>query len=356
MIYKTLLNINLLHAYFLDNGIKKYHNPNNLTNELNDKEKEEAEKVYKSTNFLEIRPTRTTLSVIKNYRLMVRDDSKGIRILATSQKEIAKEDGSEIERYCPFIELPNDLILTFFVRVTDRYFENYTEIIKKKSNQLYNLSNISTTATNVFDSNGNIEEWSSFLITERESRRLVYELEKENEANSITPKRVTIADIDSDKINAIETKIDNNISLNIDESEIIENLDSSIKKLKNKGIIGVVRLKISGDNNSNLTENVMVKNIETNNFDINKNCLLKEAPTFQIYIENRKTFWRYNQISKSLKMTTNTKQPLTKNGKVEISKTAVTPQPINSVFLPNPTVESITLDSNNQDYYSEIFI
>ncbi len=354
MVYKTLLNIDLLHAYFLDKGIKKYHNPNDLNNEITTKEKSEVEKIYNNIDFLKIIPNRITLKVVKNYRLMVRSHSKGIRILATSLKETAEEDNKEIERYCPLIELPDDLTFTFFVTATDRYFENYTDIVEKSKNQFYYLSNISSSATTIFEAIGGIEQWASFLITEKESRRLVYELEKENEFDSITPKKVTIANLDSEEIEAIEVKIENNTSLSTEEFEIIESLNLSIQGLKNKGVIGVVQLKILGDNNFNLTENVTVKNKETNNFNLVKKCLLKEPPTFQVYIENRKTFWRYSQLSKSLNMITNAKQPLTKNGRVEIGKTDVTPQSQSTIFFPNPTAESITKELEN--YYSEIFI
>ena len=53
-------------------------------------------------------------------------------------------------------------------------------------------------------------------------------------------------------------------------------------------------------------------------------------------------------------MVTNQEHPLTKNGKVEIEKTDVTPQPQGTLFFPNPTIDSITKEE--QDYYSEIFI
>lgn len=357
MVYQTLFNINLLHAYFLDRGEKKYHSINPDPNKkLKAKEKEEADKVYNSKTCIEIVPNRITQETIKDYRLMIRNHSKGMRVLTTSLKEVAMEGNNEVERYSPLINLPNDLTLTFFVKITDKYFENYTEIIDKNTKKFYQLSNISSSAINIFEASTDIEKWSSFLISEEESRRLVYEMEKENEFNTNTPKKVTIADFDSNQINIIENKIQNNVSLNTQEQEVLDSLNLSIQKYKSKGIIGVLRLKILGDNNSKLTENVFVKNPETNKFDVSKKCVLKEVPNFQIYIENRKTFWRYSQLSENLKMITNTKHPLTKNGRVEIGKTDVTPPSQGTVFFPNPTIESITLDKDSQDYYSEIFI
>ncbi|CAM1345307.1 hypothetical protein [Tenacibaculum amylolyticum] len=353
MVYKTLFNINLLHAYFLDLGEKKYHTAN-ANDALSVTEKEEAIKQYLSSDAMEIVPNTNTLEILKNHRLLVRKHSKGITVLASSSKEIAEENNVAVERYSPLIKLSGDLILTFYIKVSDTYFEHYTDIIDRRKDQLYYLSNTTSSATNIFDANTVIKTWNSFLITEKESRELVHTLEKEEESRAATPKQVTIANIDTVEIAAIETKITNNIPLNTAEEEIINSLNGRIQLLKSRGIIGVLQVKISGVNNTNVTENVLVKNGVTGNFDIPAQCVLKTAPDFQIYLENRKTFWRYNQSSTGVKMITNTQYPLTKNGRVEIKKTDVTPQPGNTIFLPNPTVESITKEQ--QDYYSEIFI
>lgn len=353
MVYKTLFNINLLHAYFLDLGEKKYYTAD-ANKVLSPKEKEEVIKQYLSSDAMEIVPNTNTLEIIKNHRLLVRKHSKGITVLASSSKEVAEENNVEVERYSPLIKLSNDLTLTFYIKVSDTYFEHYTDVIDRRKHQLYYLSNTVSSATNIFDANAVIKTWNSFLITEKESRTLVHTLEKEEENRTTTPKQITIANINAAEITAIETKITNNILLNRAEEEIVNSLNGRIRLLKSRGIIGVLQIKMLGGNNTNVTENVSVKNEVTGNFEIPAQCLLKTAPDFQIYLENRKTFWRYNQSATGVKMTTNIQYPLTKNGRVEIKKTDITPQPGNTIFLPNPTVESITKEQ--QDYYSEIFI
>lgn len=353
MVYKTLFNLNVLHAYFLDKGEEKYHAAN-ANDELSEEDKREAERNYNIAHFLEIVPNVLTKKLVKNYRLLIRNHLKGIRVLTSSLRVNSKEGNTEVERFHPIINLSDDLVLTFYIRIADSYFENYTDVIEKNSPQLYYLSNNATSITNVFDANGSIETWDSFLLTEKESRRLVYDLEKEYQDQAQTPKRVSIANIETSVIDTIENKIENALPLDDEETEILESLNQSVASVKNNKIIGVVQLKISGDNNTNFTEDVATEDEETGNFDLMKQCLLKDTIDFQIYIENKKTFWRYNQPSENTIMVTNQKQPLTQNGKVEIGKTDVSPQPQGTIFFPNPSVESITKEQQN--YYSEIFI
>ncbi|TCP24030.1 hypothetical protein EV195_107196 [Tenacibaculum skagerrakense] len=353
MVYKALFNIDLLHAYFLDQGEKKYH-ANNANDELSEEEKQDSLRSYNLFDFMEVIPNKKTRSIAKNHRILIRNHSKGIRVLTSSLQVNSEEGNDVVVRYSPVINLSNDVVFTFFIKAKDRFFLNYSDVTEKTNNKLYYLSNLSSSATNVFDSNSSIEKWEDFVITERESRKLVYELEKEQEFDTNTPKLVTISSIDESLIESIEDKVDNDTALTDDETEIFNYLNTSVKQLKNSGVIGVFQIKVSGDDNSNLTELVDTEDEQTGNFDIEKQCLLKDTVDFQIYIENKKTFWRYRQRSENQIMVTKQEHPLTKNGKVEIEKTDVTPQPSGNLFFPNPTIDSVTKEE--QDYYSEIFI
>lgn len=353
MVYKALFNIDLLHAYFLDQGEKKYH-ANNANDELSEEEKQDSLRSYNLFDFMEVIPNKKTRSIAKNHRILIRNHSKGIRVLTSSLQVNSEEGNDVVVRYSPVINLSNDVVFTFFIKAKDRFFLNYSDVTEKTNNKLYYLSNLSSSATNVFDSNSSIEKWEDFVITERESRKLVYELEKEQEFDTNTPKLVTISSIDESLIESIEDKVDNDTALTDDETEIFNYLNTSVKQLKNSGVIGVFQIKVSGDNNTNLTELVDTEDEQTGNFDIEKQCLLKDTVDFQIYIENKKTFWRYRQRSENQIMVTKQEHPLTKNGKVEIEKTDVTPQPSGNLFFPNPTIDSVTKEE--QDYYSEIFI
>jgi hypothetical protein len=353
MVYKTLFNIDVLHAYFLDRGEKKYHAAN-ASDELSDDEKNELIRSYNLFDFIEVIPNKKTKNIAKNHRILIRNHSKGVRVLTSSLKVNSEEGNDIVERYNPIIELSDDTTFTFFIKIKDAFFLNYSDVTDKKNNRLYHLTNVSSSVSNLFTSNGNIEKWDDFLITERESRKLVYELEKEQEFDTVSPKLVTISSIDESLIESIEDKIVAEISLTASESDIYNYLNNSVQQLKNTGVIGVLKVKVAGDSNSDLTEIVNTENTETGLFDVQKQCLLKSVPDFQIYIENKKTYWRYRQKSENQIMITNQQYPLTKNGKVEIEKSDVTPQPQGTLFFPNPTIESITQEE--QDYYSEIFI
>lgn len=353
MVYKTLFNMNLLHAYFLDRGVKKFHAAN-LADELTSAEKEDAEKDYEIQKFLQIIPNKRTKEVARNYKLLIRNHNKGIRVLASTLKVNTKDGLDTVERYSPVIELSEDLVLTFYIKATDNFFENYTDCVGKREDQLYYLSNITSSASSVFDATSTIETWDNFLISAKETRRLLYELEKENEFVSNTPKRVSIADITSDEIDAIEAKVTAETVLNEEEQEVFDALNQAISVLKNSKVIGVIQLKISGDNNTEFTEELNTENETSGDFDVPKQCLLSEEIDFKVYIENKKTFWRYNQKAENQIMVTNQTQPLTKNGRVDISKTDVSPEPSATFFFPNPTIQSISKESEN--YYSEIFI
>lgn len=353
MVYKTLFNMNLLHAYFLDRGVKKFHAIDPV-NELSTEEKQDAEKNYTIKEFLQVIPNKKTKEITKNYKLLIRNHNKGIRVLASTLKVATKNDFETVERYSPIIELSDDLVLTFYIKATDNFFGNYTDFIDKRESQLYYLSNINSSANNVFDATLAIETWDSFLISAKETRRLLYDLEKESEFVSTAPKRVSIADIDSDEIDAIEAKVTAETELNEEEQDVFDTLNQSISVLKNSKVIGVIQLKMSGDNNTEFTEELNTENETSGDFDVPKQCLLSEEIDFKVYIENKKTFWRYNQKAENQIMVTNQTQPLTKNGRVDISKTDVSPEPSATFFFPNPTIQSISKESEN--YYSEIFI
>lgn len=355
--YKTLFNINIYHSYFLDEGERTFFELNGGNNgviPLTDEEKKRLEEQYDISNFLSIQPTKETKKSLKNHRLLLRNHKKGIRIVSETLEVIAEEGNQEVNRYSPIITLSDSLTLTFYLKVDHPYFENFSNIIEKKEQQLYYLSNKSSSAINLFETISEIKKWSSFLISDNETRKLLHQLESKKEFDTTTPNLVTIANTEASELDAIESKITNAIPLTEEEQKVIDTINSFVKRIKNSGVIGIVQIQISGDNNTNLTEEVLVKNEQTQLFDVPKQCLLEEFPQFAICIENRNTFWRYTKRSENLVMTTSEEKPLTLNGRVEIDKQDVSPQPQDDYYFPNPTPESIKKES--QDYYSEVFI
>lgn len=355
--YKTLFNINIYHAYFLNEGERTFFELNGGNNgviPLTDEEKKRLEEQYDINKFLSIQPTKETKKTLKNHRLLLRNHQKGIRVVSETLEVTVKEGNQEAKRYSPIITLPNLLTLTFYLKVHHPYFENFSNIIEKKEQQLYYLSNKSSSAINLFETTSEVKKWSSFLISNSETRKLLHQLESKKEFETTTPNLVTIANIEASELDAIESKITNAIPLTEEEKKIIDIINAYVKRIKNSGIVGVIQVQVSGTNNTNLTEELLVKNEQTQLFDVPKQCLLEEFPQFAICIENRSTFWRYTKASENLVMTTSEEKPLTLNGRVEIDKQDVLPQPQDDYYFPNPTPESIKKES--QDYYSEVLI
>ena len=355
--YKTLFNINIYHSYFLDEGERTFfelNGGNNGVTPLTDEEKKRLEEQYDIGKFLSIQPTQETKKSLKNHRLLLRGHKKGVRVLSETIKVITEEGNQEVDRYSPIITLPDSLTLTFYLKVHHPHFENFSNIIEKNEQQLYYLSNKSSSAINLFETISEVKKWSSFLISDSETRKLLHQLETEKEFDTTTPNLVTVANTNASELNVIESKIMNAIPLNEEEQKVIDTINFFVRRIKNSGVIGVVQIQISGDNNNNLTEEILTKNEETEVFDVSKQCLLEESPEFAVCIENRNTFWRYTKRSENLVMTTSEEKPLTLNGRVEIDKQDVVPQPQEDYYFPNPTPESIKKES--QDYYSEIFI
>ncbi|WGH74166.1 hypothetical protein P8625_08530 [Tenacibaculum tangerinum] len=378
--YKTLFNINIYHSYFLDEGTLPFFkfsdastsnngnnngnngnanngNANSNSTELEGKDRERAEAQYNVNDFLSIVPTEETKKAVKNHRLLLRNHKKGIRVLAETLEVITEGNNQEeVALYSPIITLPDSLTLTFYLKVHHPYFENFSNVIEKNKQQLYYLSNKSSSVLNVFETISEVKKWSDFLLSDSETRKLVHQLETMKEFETSTPNLVTIANIKEEKLAEIETKIANETALDTEEQEIHDAVKAFVKRVKNNRVIGVLQLQISGEDSNDFTEQIMTKNKQTQQFDVEKQCLLATFPEFKVCIQNRTTFWRYTKTSENLVMTTIDEQPLTMNGRVEIKNEDVSPQPQDSYYFPNPTPESITQDPNNQNYYSEVFI
>lgn len=354
MLYKTLFNINLYHAYFLDEGSRKFHDLQRTGNILSENDKKRILTEYDSNNFLEIVPIKSTTKKIEDYRLILKKHTKGIRVFTEALRVTSFENGSAVERYNPLIKFPEGLTLSFYIKSSDRYFNNYSKVIGKNKPQLYFLSNKISSAANVFDANNEMKEFNGFLASEKDTRKLIYELEKENQLTNANA-NFSVANIDETVINTIEIKIGEGEPLNTKEKEILERLNAQVKRIRENKILGILQLETAGISNQSLVENVQVRNLDTYEYE-EKQCILKNHASFDIAIENRKTFWRYHEPSKNIVRITKEKKPLTQNGTIIIKYEDVIPKPNRNerYYFPNPTSSSIKKE--NEEYYSEIFI
>ena len=110
--YKQLFKVDVLHLFFLNNGLKNLF----LMNEA-----EAAKQLdgYDLNSFFSLAPTNETLEKLKGYNLVFRNLNTGFAVWT----KVSNDDNA-----FPFIPLPNDLSFTFMVKVKDPVFYNYTDL------------------------------------------------------------------------------------------------------------------------------------------------------------------------------------------------------------------------------------
>ncbi|WP_299441157.1 hypothetical protein [uncultured Aquimarina sp.] len=331
-LYKTMFTIDLLHSYFLNDGVSPYIS-------MNDDDKKEQLKKHNFLDYINVIPSYATQVKLKNHKLILRKGLDGFRVLASVIEENNKFKTHRL--------LENDLKLTFLVYVKDYLFDNYTELTKT-DNRLYYFSNIKP-ATEVDPysyvplSSSNDLITDDFSLTEESTRQLWYDTEQDNIRTEIKKRLDLIAELDED-------------DLITDEGKKI--LDQSIQKEQSKGLLGIIELQMIGDNTMDV--------IEIDNTDLNdiKSFLLDPIPAYKLHFENRKTIWKYIKKSDENELETSSVKPLTRNGFIEIDPdtdfSGPLPTDIDKYIFPNPTaniIKQITDENTNiTTTYSEIFI
>ena len=325
MIYRSVFNMNIRHAYFLDEGEEVF-------SDMPDDEKYELLRKYRLSDYLKIVPTAATKHIIKGHRLLFKAHSQGFRVVS----KVIGEPVAEPLKFSPLIFLQDDLNLTFGLYINDAYFENYTQIADKGDPTLYLFSNVRPTTedvgfANIFTADGSIDP--DFLLREESTRHLVHNIALEDKFFGSGLDRFSIANI---------------AATDIDSPESIDLINQHIKSKKYDGLVGYVRLTIKGDDNNHLLE---FDDSDSNNI---KQYILPQPPEFNLSFKNRKTFWRYIGFNEDSVLTTDTTKPLVKNGFVQIESSDFDPAPTEDKHYPNPTILSIKKEDSN--YYSEIFI
>ncbi|MFT5891000.1 MAG: hypothetical protein ACI9Y7_001099 [Dokdonia sp.] len=346
MFYKALFNINIHHGYFLDSGDNKFLPVENDDNELSDIEKEKALIPYTIQDYLKLIPTKTTQSICKNHRMLLRPHKQGFRVLIETQEDD--------DKYTPIIPLGDDTVLTFEVHAKDPYFNNYTDLIDVSKNRIYLFSNIVpddqiVTFENIFENNGGPID-KSFLLKIPATRDLLRTIATEDAfLQATTIEQFSIINV----IGNIEA--DDTLTETQKANQVKKVLNASIQEKKKKGVIGYIRLFIKGDDDNHILE------FDDTDPDNILQYTLETTPEFTLSFINKKTFWRYISLSDNVMLTTNSTKWSAKNGFIEIKTEdfdadgldPVDTNPEDYVF-PNPTVTAVKKDDN--DYYSEIFI
>jgi hypothetical protein len=268
-VYRSLFNVEILHHYFLDEGEDVYDSG------LDADKMETNLAAYDLSTFMKVVPTTKTIQTLKNFRSKFIQTKQGFQVAMAS-------DGDE-----PFIPFSSNLQFDFIARVTDQFFENYTDITIDRSVPLY-LSNQAPTAS--------------------------------TEDTAISVRFCPLSDF--------ETGLTNGVSPTAPMVEIDIDLDD-IDGRELIGAFAVIRIHLTGD----------VGEITLTNGATEFNGTLPEVNWI---FDNRSTTWKYHRSKDSVQVHASTgEKPLTKHGYIAISD--------GSTDYPNPSAKMI-YDGEDQVY------
>lgn len=329
--YKTLFTLVFYHSYFLDDGADAF-------SDLDSDQKKKQLKSYRFQDFLDVFPTVATQKVLNDYKISFKKGTDRITVL----NKVTEEDG----KFKSSISLKDTVSLTFLLYAKDYLFGNYTSL-PLEQNRIYYFTNVkpSTEETPyeyipLHASTDIITD--DFLLTEESSQRMWYTIMQENSVADNAPFLELLADV---SLEDLDTEAGKDI------------INQSLEKEKNKGLIGIVRLTMIGD------ETDLIEIDDDNPEDVSS-YLLDTPLSFKLHFNNRKTIWKYIKRSANQELLTSSVQPLTKNGFIKIDPDTdidgPLPDDIEKYTFPNPTADRIT-SSTDEDTeitttYSEIFI
>lgn len=258
--YKPLFEIELLHDYFLNDGTVAFST-------LSDTDKKKRLKLLDISAFIEVIPSQDTTDKMAGHKIVFKTHKTGLS--AYCKLKASAQNTS-------FIPLPSDVALTFIMKVTDSFFENYTQLTTGGPNIFYFGNTKPTT------------EGGGFQY-----------IAKSSDSTQVT---------DAYQLSAAGT------------TALLETLKGSNKI----GVFGIIQLTMTGDTGD--------LSILTTQGD-----LKSQLPTFKIHFKNRETFWRYKRASDDSEIfTTATPNPLTKYGFVEVLHAGDTfPNPSANHLIPD---------------------
>lgn len=110
--YKQLFEIELLHDYFLNDGVVAFST-------LSDADKKKRLKLIDISEFINVVPSQDTIDKMAGHKMVFKKHKSGLSAYCKL------EDPAQ---NTPFIPLPSDLELTFIMKIADPFFENYTQL------------------------------------------------------------------------------------------------------------------------------------------------------------------------------------------------------------------------------------
>ncbi|WP_109302607.1 hypothetical protein [Aquimarina sp. AU474] len=327
--YKPLIDIKIHHDYFLDDGTDKFI-------DLSDEQKKTQLAEYRFLDYLSVVPTLKTQIQLRNHKIVLRHSNEGFHLFVNVEEYTKAGETAKV--YCPKIQMEGELTLTFELRFSDPYFNNYTNDKDANENRYYYFTNTKpdgepNSFPNFFDAS---DVHTKFLLKEKTSRELLYDI--------ITKEVAPINDLGLDRITAID-------EADLTSPENVDVLNNYIETEKRNGLLGYIRFKVNGDNTNDLIEDNLVE--MSSGPDQVLGCLPDNTPNPTIRFENRKTFWRYIQLTTDDVFETKRKQPLTQKGFIDLRPNDLRPR-LRNVFLLNPGKSGVRIEDDK--IYSEIFI
>ena len=110
--YKPLFKVDVLHLFFLNNGLKTFFsmNASDAAKQLDG---------YDLNSFFNLTPTLETQNKLKGYNLVFRNLNTGFAVWTKVRND---------NHAFPFIPLPDNLSFTFLVKIKEPAFYNYTDL------------------------------------------------------------------------------------------------------------------------------------------------------------------------------------------------------------------------------------
>ena len=240
--YQALFEVNILHNYFLNDGVTKFSNMTAV-------EQKQRLKLNDVSHWIDICPSPKTLKIMTDHHLKFKKTKTGFAVYAKIAENITNT---------PFIEVSDDVDLTFILKTSDRIFGNYTNLTMGETGLFYFGNAKPSTVVAGF---------------------------------KYIPK------------NNAATLISNAYQLLENGSKSVMGDLQGVNKI---GIFGVIQLRMIGDSADLSILTAQGK-------------LRVQPQIFKIHFDNRATFWRYKKASDDTEMfTTTSEKPLTKYGFIEI--------------------------------------
>ena len=285
--YSILLKVSIHHLFFLNKGTVEF-------NSMSATEKSKQLELFDINDVFNIFPTSKTLDQLKGHHLVFKTQNDGFVIWA-------KVSGANDN--IPFIDLENNLSLSFILQLKDSGFYNYTDLKMENAGKTYFLSN-------------------RRLSTESGSFPLINKLGDNN-------------------------KTDETFILS-DDGTTEENEKLTTEEKDN--LIGIITVFMKADDSALDITDAQGK-------------ILTPHTEYEIQLNNRKTVWRYifnsNQTVKNSDdvqlegsdakvLITKNEQPLTERGFISVE--------LAGIELPNPDKGLSILNTSDNKYYSEIYM